>query len=669
MLFNLINLMSIGFQTPATTVMEAIVDMHHYVFFYLILVFVFVIYMYLHILYMYYFIPTYLYDISFKFNDNSIIFIKFIRLFIYLFLNFEFFSSYIIYFSQRQAIRFALVSELQYIIQAQYYPVNFPYRQFPFMSDIVDMSEIIFVHEGEKPNEQNNISLELASFQKIEHYESEENYNLVFQAYQNLPIIFQVLASRQHEKILVSRLINHHSNLEIIQTLIPSFFLFLIALPSFALLYEFDEILAAAMNFKVIGYQQFQTYETLDLYINKTKVSSLYEVMKFLETQDVTLLKTFNTIKSESNNKLLESFKKDIELSFDFFICDAVRQYIIQDIMKQKNEKNYLDYSMLFMSYINKIKLELYEGELKEYTTFKGEYPQSVDSELAFKNLFNYAFYLFNSDDFFGHIVQPNNENGNENLNVEKDLNFSDDFNDLLNLINNKELDENDLNIFTNECKYFFFKQCLTLLPINFFMDLFTNLNGKFDLNVLPLELKKSIDMNDSLEVYLNSIDENLMLNYIDNFYFDVNIDFFEFYFNFLSKFSLEVFPILEQLVIKELDENFFGDVSQIVNTFDSVMVAEENLKKGEKRLLEVDNPLILPFQYILQAIITAGDVLHSQAIPSFGIKVDAVPGRLNQVQFLITRPGTFYGQCSELCGLNHGFMPIVIKVPFLKQN
>lgn len=66
---------------------------------------------------------------------------------------------------------------------------------------------------------------------------------------------------------------------------------------------------------------------------------------------------------------------------------------------------------------------------------------------------------------------------------------------------------------------------------------------------------------------------------------------------------------------------------------------------------------------YIIQAIITAGDVLHSQAVPSFGIKVDAVPGRLNQVQFLITRPGTFYGQCSELCGLNHGFMPVVIKV------
>jgi hypothetical protein len=104
--FNLLS--SIGFQTPATTVMEAIVDMHHYVFFYLILVFVFVIYMYGHILFTYFFIPTYLYDISFKLNNDSFIFFKFIRLFIFLFLNFDFFSSYICYFTNLQTVRIVL---------------------------------------------------------------------------------------------------------------------------------------------------------------------------------------------------------------------------------------------------------------------------------------------------------------------------------------------------------------------------------------------------------------------------------------------------------------------------------------------------------------------------------------------------------------------------------
>lgn len=95
---------------------------------------------------------------------------------------------------------------------------------------------------------------------------------------------------------------------------------------------------------------------------------------------------------------------------------------------------------------------------------------------------------------------------------------------------------------------------------------------------------------------------------------------------------------------------------------FDSNMLSEEELNLGEFRLLAVDNPVVLPVNTHIRALITADDVLHSWAIPSFGVKVDAVPGRLNQVSMYIKRPGTYYGQCSELCGVNHGFMPIVIK-------
>lgn len=95
---------------------------------------------------------------------------------------------------------------------------------------------------------------------------------------------------------------------------------------------------------------------------------------------------------------------------------------------------------------------------------------------------------------------------------------------------------------------------------------------------------------------------------------------------------------------------------------FDSYMVATNDLTLGAFRLLEVDNRVVLPVKTHIRLLITAADVLHSWAIPSFGIKVDACPGRLSQASIYIKREGTFYGQCSEICGVNHGFMPIVVK-------
>ncbi len=95
---------------------------------------------------------------------------------------------------------------------------------------------------------------------------------------------------------------------------------------------------------------------------------------------------------------------------------------------------------------------------------------------------------------------------------------------------------------------------------------------------------------------------------------------------------------------------------------FDSYMLPEEDLEIGQLRLLEVDNPIVLPINTHIRLIVTATDVLHCWAVPSLGVKVDAVPGRLNQGSIYLKRLGTFYGQCSEICGVNHGFMPIVVK-------
>ncbi len=95
---------------------------------------------------------------------------------------------------------------------------------------------------------------------------------------------------------------------------------------------------------------------------------------------------------------------------------------------------------------------------------------------------------------------------------------------------------------------------------------------------------------------------------------------------------------------------------------YDSYMLPVDDLSTGSFRLLEVDNRVLLPVHSHIRVLVTAADVLHSWAVPSFGIKVDACPGRLSQVSLYIKREGVYYGQCSEICGVNHGFMPIVVR-------
>nr|ATR80940.1 cytochrome c oxidase subunit II [Cricula trifenestrata] len=101
---------------------------------------------------------------------------------------------------------------------------------------------------------------------------------------------------------------------------------------------------------------------------------------------------------------------------------------------------------------------------------------------------------------------------------------------------------------------------------------------------------------------------------------------------------------------------------------FDSYMIPTEDLSLNNFRLLDVDNRIILPMNNQIRIMITASDVIHSWTIPSLGIKVDANPGRLNQTNFFINRPGIFFGQCSEICGANHSFMPIVIESISIKN-
>nr|AMN09029.1 cytochrome c oxidase subunit II [Paradelphomyia sp. ZK-2016] len=95
---------------------------------------------------------------------------------------------------------------------------------------------------------------------------------------------------------------------------------------------------------------------------------------------------------------------------------------------------------------------------------------------------------------------------------------------------------------------------------------------------------------------------------------------------------------------------------------FDSYMIPTKELEMNQFRLIDVDNRMILPMNMQIRILVTAADVLHSWTMPALGVKIDATPGRLNQTNFFINRPGIFYGQCSEICGANHSFMPIVIE-------
>jgi cytochrome c oxidase subunit II len=133
---------------------------------------------------------------------------------------------------------------------------------------------------------------------------------------------------------------------------------------------------------------------------------------------------------------------------------------------------------------------------------------------------------------------------------------------------------------------------------------------------------------------------------------------------SFKLLYYMDVVPETE-LTIKATGHQWYWSYEYPDNgnfTFDSYMIAEGELTGDQLRLLETDNRIVVPVKTNIRVQTTAADVLHSWAVPQFGVKVDAVPGRLNELWINVDEPGTYYGQCSELCGVNHGFMPITVQ-------
>nr|QXT45645.1 cytochrome c oxidase subunit 2 [Idaea simplicior] len=144
----------------------------------------------------------------------------------------------------------------------------------------------------------------------------------------------------------------------------------------------------------------------------------------------------------------------------------------------------------------------------------------------------------------------------------------------------------------------------------------------------------------------------------------------------FIALPSLRLLYLLDELnnpliTLKSIGHQWYWsyEYSDFYNIeFDSYMIPSNEMNNFNFRLLDVDNRIILPMNNQIRILVTATDVIHSWTIPSLGVKVDANPGRLNQTNFYINRPGLYYGQCSEICGANHSFMPIVIESISMKN-
>ncbi|YP_214928.1 cytochrome c oxidase subunit II (mitochondrion) [Homalodisca vitripennis] len=144
----------------------------------------------------------------------------------------------------------------------------------------------------------------------------------------------------------------------------------------------------------------------------------------------------------------------------------------------------------------------------------------------------------------------------------------------------------------------------------------------------------------------------------------------------FIALPSLRILYMIEEInnpliTIKAIGHQWYwsyeySDFKKI--EFDSYMKPTINLESSEFRLLDTDNRIVLPYNIQIRILVTSTDVIHSWTIPSIGVKIDASPGRINQGSILMNRPGLFFGQCSEICGSNHSFMPIVIESVNLKS-
>ena len=431
--------------------------------------------------------------------------------------------------------------------------------------------------------------------------------------------------------------IRHNTLIEIIWTIIPTIIIMAIAIPSFVLIYAMDEIVNPKLTVKAIGSQWYWNYEYRDMVSYYAPLKKYVSVFDLFSTTPYFFQKSFFNFFNYSFMLMTPEYlqklffltpfaptKAKISLKFlYFFECSLV--------LSSSKFKN-----VLFCDYLSLIKCrELPPFYLtKQYSLF---YPLMITH---LKQVYQFYFSVFASAQV---------------------KNYAFNFIDLL-------------------AKYYSPKLQLVILEPKFDCYSVVEKNAMPSLYSFYFKLFNS-SFSSKFAKISSSIFSPLKLlafeKFSDSSWFK-NIWLFTNKSNIVFDSQLFLYSFLDAVCGKALNWCMF-DVDQFLAilfnlkrveysylSFESRMLDTETVYASEcnkYRLLSVDNPCILPSRTQIRLLTTATDVLHSWTIPSFGVKIDACPGRLNQVGLFIKRPGTFYGQCSEICGINHGFMPIEVRV------
>lgn len=411
----------------------------------------------------------------------------------------------------------------------------------------------------------------------------------------------------------------HAPILEIIWTLIPAFILFLIALPSFSLLYSMDEMEESFTTVKVIGNQWYWTYELEDpnycipIFYNreqeilaKDSPILMYNKLKYCRI-------AFEKYWQKTHPKEIETMtvnEQNVLMDNDF-----------AEMLLEKKEK-LLKFKVITEDEINKLQKPKDNFYVKHKITEK-------DEEFIIKIKEKWK------------IVDSYKKNSVEIL---EDMYLKQDIWKPKPII----IKENPLlyvyipkvkNVPKKDESYLYMEKAQ--IPLMYQL-------------LLPKaaeEFRRFVE--DEIE------HRNFVIKFIKKFFIKL--------LHFIEIFNQKIDAVLNYTGIRKYKEKKFTNIR---TTFDSYMIPTEDLVKRKLRLLDVDNKLYLPTMVNIKILITSSDVLHSWAVPSFGIKLDSVPGRLNQTSLKIRTGGFYYGQCSEICGINHAFMPIVVGgVPFLQKN
>lgn len=503
-------------------------------------------------------------------------------------------------------------------------------------------------------------------------------------------ILYRCISKFNKKKNPEPIIVTHAPVLEIIWTVIPAIILFIIAIPSFSLLYSMDFINVPFLTFKVIGHQWYWSYEFLnDFFFEK---------------------KNFNNLINKYNNQLeepksvFENYKEDmfsILSEEEFLPIVPVLKYISAEGVSNKS----------YVNYLSNITTELLRGNsLNEYfdmlvtENFSEEGMKAIvdkyqskpdilteaDKEITSTLPVWYAQYFNGRDeaeykhDWENFIERAVREREYLNTNQTQAENASQTEEEILQKkflvtsqdIVNKVFEERENESLLMELEKFF-----NSLDKKGFI-----LNEKIDENIMNKvqeaaktefdlrgkistawdsqseehrELRKTINAGSENVIFWETFDEVMFYREILNHVAATHL---------VEKFeATDPEKVSEKLNnVQSQKQAFLKQVKKLnLNvtdpsiSYDSYMLPDDSLTSMRDRLLKVDNPLYLPIQQHIRLLITSSDVLHSWAVPSLGIKVDACPGRLNQTTTYIYRPGIYYGQCSEICGVNHGFMPI----------